>query len=105
MIDNSSEEPWRGFASDNFAGVHPEVLDVIESVNVGHQSAYGDDTVTALATSMIRDLLGGRPSSYRSSTVLAPTSSRFSRPPRVGSRSSARQPRTFTLTKVVHRSQ
>ena len=34
---------WRGFASDNYAGVHPEVLDRIASVNAGHQVAYGDD--------------------------------------------------------------
>jgi len=60
MIDNFSEEPWRGFASDNYAGVHLEVLDAIASVNVGHQSAYGDDNVTKQATGMIRDLLGGQ---------------------------------------------
>ncbi len=58
MIDKPLEEPWRGFASDNYAGVHPEVLDAIAAVNVGHQSAYGDDNVTAKATDMVRDLLG-----------------------------------------------
>ena len=37
---------WRGFASDNYAGIHPEVLEAIARVNVGHQVAYGDDEVT-----------------------------------------------------------
>ena len=39
-------EPWRGFASDNYAGIHPEVLAAISAANVDHQSAYGDDVVT-----------------------------------------------------------
>ena len=37
---------WRGFASDNYSGIHPEVLDAIARVNDGHQVAYGDDDVT-----------------------------------------------------------
>lgn len=52
------EEPWRGFASDNYAGVHPQVLDRLADVNIGHQSAYGDDAVTARTADMVRDLFG-----------------------------------------------
>jgi len=37
---------WRGFASDNYSGIHPEVLDSIARVNAGHQVSYGDDEVT-----------------------------------------------------------
>jgi len=37
---------WRGFASDNYAGVHPEILTAMLAVNEGHEVAYGDDTVT-----------------------------------------------------------
>jgi threonine aldolase len=37
----------RGFASDNFAGVHPRVLERLAAVNRGHAQAYGDDPVTA----------------------------------------------------------
>lgn len=45
--------PWRGFASDNYAGIHPEILQAITDANAGHQVAYGDDDLTAaLATSM-----------------------------------------------------
>ncbi|MEY4648630.1 MAG: hypothetical protein RL009_1046, partial [Actinomycetota bacterium] len=38
---------WRGFASDNYAGVHPEIMAAIASVNDGHEIAYGEDSVTA----------------------------------------------------------
>lgn len=37
----------RGFASDNYAGVHPEVLDAIGAANGGHQVSYGADVYTA----------------------------------------------------------
>lgn len=34
------------FASDNYAGVHPEILAAIAAVNTGHSEAYGDDEST-----------------------------------------------------------
>jgi len=37
----------RGFASDNYAGVHPEVLAAIAAANGGHQTSYGADVYTA----------------------------------------------------------
>ncbi len=37
----------RGFASDNYSGVHPEVLAAVAVANGGHQAAYGDDVYTA----------------------------------------------------------
>jgi threonine aldolase len=37
----------RGFASDNYSGIHPEVLAAIAAANDGHQVAYGDDVYTA----------------------------------------------------------
>lgn len=37
----------RGFASDNYAGVHPEVLAALAEANGGHQIAYGEDAYTA----------------------------------------------------------
>ncbi|MEV4945656.1 low specificity L-threonine aldolase [Streptomyces sp. NPDC053755] len=36
----------RGFASDNYAGAHPEVLAAIALANGGHQIAYGEDDYT-----------------------------------------------------------
>jgi threonine aldolase len=38
--------PARGFASDNNAGVHPEILEAIARANQGHVRAYGDDPYT-----------------------------------------------------------
>lgn len=37
----------RGFASDNYSGVHPDVLAAISAANEGHQIAYGEDAYTA----------------------------------------------------------
>ena len=47
----------RGFASDNNAGVHPEIMRAIESVNSGHTIAYGDDPYTATAVQKIKSIL------------------------------------------------
>jgi threonine aldolase len=38
---------YRGFASDNYAGAHPEVLTAIAEANGGHQISYGEDVYTA----------------------------------------------------------
>src|SRR5215213_5330894 len=39
----------RSFASDNNAGVHPEIIEAIRSANDGHVIAYGSDPITARA--------------------------------------------------------
>ncbi|HEV7168815.1 MAG TPA: low specificity L-threonine aldolase [Micrococcaceae bacterium] len=36
----------RGFASDNYSGVHPEVLTALAQANEGHQVSYGEDVYT-----------------------------------------------------------
>jgi len=51
-------EPRRHFASDNWAGAHPDVLAAIAAANVGHMPSYGDDAITARATARIQALLG-----------------------------------------------
>lgn len=43
---SSSPDRARGFASDNYSGIHPDVLTAIAAANVGHEPAYGADTVT-----------------------------------------------------------
>ena len=50
--------PDRTFASDNFAGVHPAVLDAIAEANHGHATAYGADPWTAESAGMFRELFG-----------------------------------------------
>lgn len=49
----------RGFASDNNAGAHPEVLAALARANAGHVRAYGDDPYTAAAEARICEQLGG----------------------------------------------
>lgn len=48
----------RGFASDNYAGAHPEVLDAIAAANRDHAPAYGEDEWTAAAHDALRDAFG-----------------------------------------------
>ena len=43
----------RGFASDNYAGAHPEVLAALANANGGHQVAYGQDAYTARLTEVM----------------------------------------------------
>ena len=45
-MEKLHDTAWRGFASDNYAGVHPEVLDALAIANGGHQIAYGEDQYT-----------------------------------------------------------
>lgn len=48
----------RGFASDNYSGVHPEVLAAIVEANGGHQVAYGEDVYTARLQEVVRGHFG-----------------------------------------------
>jgi threonine aldolase len=51
-------KPVRSFASDNNAGIHPEVLKAISSVNQGHVVGYGDDPYTESAIRKFREHFG-----------------------------------------------
>jgi len=48
----------RSFASDNNAGVHPEVLEAIARANLGHVVAYGDDPYTRSAIAKFEEHFG-----------------------------------------------
>ncbi len=48
----------RGFASDNNAGIHPDILKEIEKVNSGHVTGYGSDIYTEQATQLFKEHLG-----------------------------------------------
>lgn len=48
----------RGFASDNFAGVHPRVMERLADANRGHARAYGDDAATARMRAAFSRLFG-----------------------------------------------
>ena len=55
---NSAKGIWRGFASDNYAGVHPQILDAISAANHGHQVAYGEDEETAIFDGLVKEHFG-----------------------------------------------
>ncbi|WP_295034076.1 low specificity L-threonine aldolase [uncultured Microbacterium sp.] len=48
----------RGFASDNYSGIHPEVLAAITAANGGHQIAYGEDLYTERLQEVFRHHFG-----------------------------------------------
>ena len=54
----------RGFASDNYSGVHPEVLAAIAAANEGHQIAYGEDRYTTRLQEVFRTHLGDGVEAY-----------------------------------------
>ena len=48
----------RSFASDNNAGVHPEIIKAIKAANDGHVIAYGGDPITARAIKQFQKHFG-----------------------------------------------
>lgn len=54
----------RDFASDNYAGAHPEVLAALVDANGGHQTAYGADAYTARLQEVVSAHFGDGASTY-----------------------------------------
>jgi threonine aldolase len=54
----------RTFASDNYAGAHPEILAAISEANGGHQIAYGEDEYTARLGEVIRQHFGDQATAF-----------------------------------------
>jgi threonine aldolase len=54
----------RGFASDNYAGAHPEVIQAIVDANEGHQIAYGEDVYTARLQEVMRARFGDQAEAF-----------------------------------------
>lgn len=48
----------RSFASDNNAGVHPEIIEALRNANDGHVLAYGGDPITARAIELFQKHFG-----------------------------------------------
>lgn len=48
----------RYFASDNYAGIHPAVLDAVAGANGGHVRSYGDDPYTKTFQERIEQMFG-----------------------------------------------
>jgi threonine aldolase len=54
----------RTFASDNYAGVHPEVLAALADANGGHQVSYGEDQYTRRLSEVVRETFGERAETF-----------------------------------------
>lgn len=51
-------KPSRSFASDNNAGIHPQILEAISAANQGHVVGYGDDPYTAAVVEKFKQHFG-----------------------------------------------
>jgi threonine aldolase len=58
IVTQLHDPQLRGFASDNYAGVHDEVLAALAEANGGHQIAYGEDVYTARLQEVMRGHFG-----------------------------------------------
>jgi len=52
----SDIQAHRQFASDNYAGICPEAFAAMAEANQGHEVSYGNDTWTARASNLIREI-------------------------------------------------
>ena len=48
----------KSFASDNYSGVHPKIMESLLQANVGHESPYGGDTYTQKAKKLFNEVFG-----------------------------------------------
>lgn len=48
----------KAFASDNYSGIHPEILDAIHNANSSHAISYGDDTLTTETNALFEKHFG-----------------------------------------------
>ncbi|THG29519.1 threonine aldolase family protein [Naasia lichenicola] len=55
---------FRAFASDNYAGVHPEVLAAIADADGGHQTSYGEDAYTERLNEVVREQFGAQAEAF-----------------------------------------
>lgn len=49
---------FHGFISDNVAGAHPKILEALSTALTGFEPSYGDDSYTAKAHSLFKNLFG-----------------------------------------------
>lgn len=55
---------YRGFASDNYAGAHAEVIAAVQAANEGHVTAYGEDVYTGRLQQVIQGHFGPGATAY-----------------------------------------
>ncbi|MEJ6490585.1 beta-eliminating lyase-related protein [Leucobacter sp. USCH14] len=62
--EDAVEHVSRAFASDNWSGAHPEVIEAIAHANSGHVAAYGGDPFTARFREVARELFGAEAEAF-----------------------------------------
>lgn len=48
----------KSFASDNYSGVHPEIMEALQNANQEHMGSYGNDIITERAVTAFKKLFG-----------------------------------------------
>lgn len=48
----------KSFASDNYSGIHPEILEAIQHANQLHEISYAEDTYTEKTNALFREIFG-----------------------------------------------
>lgn len=48
----------KAFASDNYSGVHPEIMEALNRANAGHMGSYGNDEITTRTKKLFEKLFG-----------------------------------------------
>lgn len=54
----------RGFASDNNAGIHPDIIKEVIASNTGHATGYGSDIYTEQALNIFKEQFGSTTETY-----------------------------------------
>ena len=57
-INSNLSEMNHTFASDNYSGVHPDIMRALQQVNQGHAGSYGSDEFTAKAIEKFKEHFG-----------------------------------------------
>lgn len=58
MRENDFLASMKGFASDNYAGVLPEVMEALQKANFEHARSYGADDITLRTIKLFREVFG-----------------------------------------------
>lgn len=64
MVTTLHDTGLKGFASDNYSGVHPEVMAALASANGGHATSYGADPYTVRLQEVVQRHFGESASAY-----------------------------------------
>lgn len=59
-----NSDPMKSFASDNYSGVHPDIMEALRVANEGHVGAYGNDPLSAKCIAKFKKIFGQQTEVY-----------------------------------------